>query len=151
VALNLAEQCWRPEIEKNSSAVDSCLPSWRLHRRRLDGYRESRGTRPEDGCRRRAYLPKPQSTGGTVVSHRSHLQAHSFYLAALSGHRRRESQWRWRESRRRSVIGGESSALAAWSNSGYCTIASSHQCTWQSMFNSNFLQIYCGDWFNSLH
>ena len=32
---------------------------------------------------------------------------HGFYLAALSGHRRRESQRRWRESRRRSVVGGE--------------------------------------------
>jgi hypothetical protein len=37
--------------------------------------------------------------GGTAVSHRSHLQAHSFYLAALSCHRRRESQRRWHESR----------------------------------------------------
>jgi hypothetical protein len=52
--------------------MNSCLPSWRLHRRRLDGYRESRrrdggtrarGARPEDGCRRWAYLLKPQSTG----------------------------------------------------------------------------------------
>jgi hypothetical protein len=45
--------------------------------------------------------------GGTAMSHRSYSQAHGFYLAALSGHRRRESQRRWCESRRRSVVGGE--------------------------------------------
>jgi hypothetical protein len=104
--------------------VNSCLPSWRPHRRRLDGHRESRrrgekvearGTRPGDGCRRRAYLPKPQSTGGTTVSHRSYLQAHCFYLAALSGHRRRESQRRWHESRRRSVVGSEQLKLIFFS------------------------------------
>jgi hypothetical protein len=160
VALNLAEQCWRPEIEKNSGAVDSCLPSWWLHRRRLDGYRESRrcdggvqvhGTRPEDGCRRWAYLPKPQSTGGTAVSHRSYPQAKSYYLAGLSSHRWRKSQRRWRESWRRSVVGGEHSTLASWSLAGYCTMAKPIQGAWQLKFRANFLSIFYGILPKDLH
>jgi hypothetical protein len=68
VALNLAEQCWRPENEKSTGAVDWCPPSWRTHRRRLDGYRESRccdggvqilGARPCDGSHRRSYRFSP--------------------------------------------------------------------------------------------
>jgi hypothetical protein len=48
------------------------------------------------------------------------------------------------------IIGGESSVLAAWSNSGYCTIASSHQCTWQSMFGLNFLSNFHGNMTDAL-
>jgi hypothetical protein len=67
--------------------VNSCLPSWRPHRRWLDCYRESRrrnrgaqlrGARLEGGWRRWAYQLKPQSTRGTAVSHRSHPQAKSY-------------------------------------------------------------------------
>jgi hypothetical protein len=72
--------------------------------RRSDGGSRARGAKPCDGCHRRAYLLRPQSKGDTTVSHQSHLQAHSYYMAALSGHRRRESQWRWHESRRRSSV-----------------------------------------------
>jgi hypothetical protein len=70
--------------------------------RRTGGGARARGAKPCDGCHRQAYLFRPQSKGDTTVSHRSHLQAHSLYLAALSGHQRRESQRRWHESRRRS-------------------------------------------------
>jgi hypothetical protein len=81
--------------------------------RRCGGGTQARGTRPEDGGHRRAYLPKPQSTGGTAVSHQSYPQAKSYYLAGLSGHWWRKSQRRWCESRRRSVVGGEHSTLAS--------------------------------------
>jgi hypothetical protein len=69
---------------------------------RSSGGARVRGTKPCDDCHRRAYLLRPQSKGGTAVSHRSHLQANSYYLAALSGHRWRKSQRRRHESRRRS-------------------------------------------------
>jgi hypothetical protein len=64
--------------------------------------------------------------GGTVVSHRSYPQAHGFYLAALSGLRRRESQRRWRESRRNSVVGGERLKLIFFR---HCTMGCSIQLT----------------------
>jgi hypothetical protein len=57
VALNLAGQCRWPEIRKSIGTTNSCLTSWRPHRRRWDSDRESRwcdggartrGTRPCD-------------------------------------------------------------------------------------------------------
>jgi hypothetical protein len=94
---------------------------------------------------------RPTSWGGMAVSHRSHLQAHSFYLAALSGHRQRESQRRWRESRRRSVVGSEHSTLASWSLAGYCTMAKPIQGAWQLKFRANSLSIFYGILPKDLH
>jgi hypothetical protein len=42
VVINLAELCWRPAMKKNAGAVNSCPPSWRAHRQRLDSRSESR-------------------------------------------------------------------------------------------------------------
>jgi hypothetical protein len=113
VARNLAEQCWRPEIEKNLGAVDSCLPSWRLHRRRFDGYRESRwcGVKVEPRGGRRWWL-----NGGENLIHGiseqggrhgdepewrpAHRRGRSFNPAMLSIHPRHESGRRRHESRR---------------------------------------------------
>jgi hypothetical protein len=58
--------------------------------------------------------------GGTTVSHQSHLQANSYYLATLSGHRWRKSQRRRHESRRRSSAVRCAVALI---QSCYCTMA----------------------------
>ena len=46
MVINSVEQRWRAEEKKNSGAVDSCLPSWRLHRRRLEAI-ESHGDATE--------------------------------------------------------------------------------------------------------
>jgi hypothetical protein len=80
--------------------MNSCLPSWRPHRRRLDGHRESqrrggkaepRGTRPRGGGSP-ASLSAPAAKQGEYGGESPELSpGHGFYLAALSGHRRRES------------------------------------------------------------
>jgi hypothetical protein len=42
VVVNLGADARRPEVKKNLGAVNSWPPSWRVHRRRWDCYRESR-------------------------------------------------------------------------------------------------------------
>jgi hypothetical protein len=109
--------------------VNSCPMPWQSLRRWTEDYNGSRrsgggarvrGAKPCDGCHRRAYLLMPQSKGGTMVSHRSHLQANSYYLATLSGHRWRKSQRRRHESRRRSsAVRWAVALIQSW----YCTMA----------------------------
>jgi hypothetical protein len=74
VALNLAGQSWRPEIKENAGAVNSCPPSWRAHRRRLDSRSESqrRGGKQSHAAQgreavvhRRANPLQPQSRRGS--------------------------------------------------------------------------------------
>jgi hypothetical protein len=43
------------------------------------------------------------------------------------------------------IVGGEDSALAVWSISGHCTMASSIQMNWQSDLRLDFLQILLGN------
>jgi hypothetical protein len=42
VASEFGEDARRPEMKKKAGAVNSCPPSWRAHRRRLDSRSESR-------------------------------------------------------------------------------------------------------------
>ena len=68
--------------------MNSCLPSWRPHRRRLDGHRESRrrggkaeprGTRPRGGGSPASLsAPAAKQGGSTTVSHRSYPQGMAF-------------------------------------------------------------------------
>jgi hypothetical protein len=99
-ALNLAGQSWRPEIKENPGAVNSCPPSWRAHRRRLDSRSESRrrggkqshaAQGRETVVHRRANPLQPQSRRGSHGESPELSRGGGFYLAALSGHRRRES------------------------------------------------------------
>jgi hypothetical protein len=101
----------RSEEGRSQACVNSCPMLWQSLRRWTEDYSGSRrsgggarvrGAKPGNGCHRRAYLLRPQSKGGTTVSHRSHLQANSYYLATLSGHWWRKSQRRRHESRWRS-------------------------------------------------
>jgi hypothetical protein len=111
VAGNFSGDARRSEKGRSLARVNSCPMPWRSLRRWIEDYSGSRrsgggarvrGAKPGDGCHRRAYLLRPQSKGGTAVSHQSHLQTNSYYLATLLGHRWRKSQRRRHESRRRS-------------------------------------------------
>jgi hypothetical protein len=75
------------------------------------------------------------------VSHQSYPQVHGFYLAALSGHRRRESQRRWRESRRRSVVGGEDSRAGGLIRCRHFTMGNGIQSTDRASLSLIFSQI----------
>jgi hypothetical protein len=100
VALNLAGPCGWPEIWKNAGAVNPCPPSWRAHRQRLDSRSESRrhggkqshATQGREAvAHRRANPLQPQSRRGSHGESPELSPGGGFYLAALSGHRRRES------------------------------------------------------------
>jgi hypothetical protein len=114
---------------RSLARVNSCSTPWQSLRRwtadysgsrRSGGGARVRGAKPCDGCHRRAYLHRPQSKGGTAVSHRSYLQANNYYLADLSGHRWRKLQRRRRESRRRSsAVRCAVALIQPW----YCTMA----------------------------
>jgi hypothetical protein len=148
VARNLAEQCWRPEIEKNLGSVDWCPQSWQTHRRWLDGYKESRcrdggvqirGARPCNSSHRCSYRFPPRwtwyggrnclsagvyprrPTQGVIHSPRAQIGPTAARITAEIGHRR------W------SCCAGGLIPLV------YCTIARCHQCTWQCNFRAIFL------------
>jgi hypothetical protein len=95
VALNLVGQSWRPETGKDHGAVSSCPQSWRAHRRRFDGCKESRrrdsgvricGTRARGGGSPASISAQAAEQGATTVSHRSYPQSSSYYLADLSSY-----------------------------------------------------------------
>ena len=109
---NSAEPCWRPELERNVGAVNSCPPPWQPPRRRWDGYRESwrrggkawtRGAQPGSGGHRRVNLLSrkevERATGVTGVI-ASSPTAKIFYRVPLSAHpehksgRQRHESWR---------------------------------------------------------
>ena len=100
--------------------MNSCLSSWRPHRRRLDGHRESRrrggkaeprGTRPRGGGSPASLSAPAAKQGGTAVSHRSgvqHTGGEDLLPRGAIHPLRHESRCRWHELRRR-----ESSAVRA--------------------------------------
>jgi hypothetical protein len=99
VVINLVEPCWRPEMKKNLGAVNSWPPSWRAHRRRLDSRSElwhhgGKQSHTAQGRKavvhRRANPLQPQSRRGSHGESPELSPGGGFYLAALSGHRRRE-------------------------------------------------------------
>jgi hypothetical protein len=141
-------QWWRVAVRgrgRSLAHVNSCSTPWQSLRRWTEDYSGSRwssggarvrGAKPCDGCRRRAYLHRPQSKGDTAVSHRSYLQANSYYLADLSGHRWRKSQWRRRESRQRSSV-----VRLKLIHPVYCTIAFFFSAPDNQGLGPNFFQI----------
>jgi hypothetical protein len=115
----------RPEAEEGTGASARWLLPWRCLRRSPDAPSVTiRDVVKRPDTRRKTerrrftgvligYSRKAEGKyGGGVTG-----VASSAWLlpTALSGHRRRESQRRWHESRRRSVVGGEVVVLAAWS------------------------------------
>jgi hypothetical protein len=110
--INSAEPCWRPELERNVGAVNSCPPPWQPPRRRWDGYRESwrrggkawtRGAQPGSGVHRRFYRPsRKEEEGATGITGvlSSSLSARIFYRVPLSAHPEHKSGRQRHESRR---------------------------------------------------
>jgi hypothetical protein len=80
--------------------------------RRCGGGAQVRGTRPEDGGSPASLSAQAARQRGSTGGFTGVPSSAWLYRAVLSGHRRRESQQRWRESQRRSVVGGE--GLPRW-------------------------------------